>query len=66
VVRSTLAGKLISLFLVLVIALIATRAASAQQAADGADGVNINNDITKPIQRLDYGIDASDLAERTP
>ncbi len=52
--RSTAGRKLISLFLVLVIALIATRAASAQQAADGADGASINNDISKPIHRLDY------------
>ena len=42
-----------ALFWILIAFTVASRA-SAQQAVDGTSGTSINNDITKPIHRLDY------------
>jgi hypothetical protein len=51
--RSIAVGKARTAFLVMVMALTAACGASAQQTTD-AGNTTINNDITKPIHRLDY------------
>jgi hypothetical protein len=45
--------------------LAATSSVSAQQAVNGADETPINNDITKPIHRLDFFLESTQSAGGT-
>lgn len=50
----TRAGGAAPILLLMAMALTAASGVSAQQAVDGANDAPINNDITKPIHRLDF------------